>query len=378
MIFDLFAVAAPGLSAIAAEEIQKLQIPGAEKARTEAGGVTLRTDLGGLYRANLNLRTATRVLARLGHFHAANFPELRRKAGRLSWGLYLAPGQPVALRVTCHKSRLYHSDAVAERVLAAIGDSLGQAPPTGDFDEERQGQPQLVIVRFYRDQCTISLDSSGEALHRRGYRLASAKAPLRETLAAGMLLAAGWDGKRPLLDPFCGSGTIPIEAGLLSAGLAPGRARRFAFMDWPNFLEKVWEQALEAAQPPERGAAPFILGSDRDAGAVTMASENAQRAGVGAQTAFIHQAVSAVEAPPGPSGLILTNPPYGIRVSSGHDLRNLYAQFGSVLRAKFPGWQVGVLCNDDRLLSHTGLNFDRGLSLNNGGTPVKLALGRID
>ena len=176
-----------------------------------------------LYRANLHLRTASRVLVRLGDFYAAAFSELRKKAGRLEWERYLRPGQPVALHVTCHKSKLYHSDAVAERVAGAIGDRLGR-PTTmlKPAESEDDSPPQLVIVRLVNDHCTISIDSSGELLHRRGYRLATAKAPLRETLAAGMLLASGWDVRSPLIDPFCGSGTIAIEAALMRAGLPPG------------------------------------------------------------------------------------------------------------------------------------------------------------
>ena len=156
-------------------------------------------ELDDLYRANLHLRSANRVLVRAGEFYAAAFSELRKKAGRLAWERYLAPGQPVRLSVTCRKSRLYHSDAVAERVAGAIGDRLGKprrcSRPTKKM---RRTRPQLVVVRLVRDLCTISVDSSGELLHRRGYRLATAKAPLRETLAAGMLLASGWD-----LTPRC-------------------------------------------------------------------------------------------------------------------------------------------------------------------------------
>lgn len=378
MAFDLFAVTAPGLNLFAAQELRALDFrPAGKNPGKETGGSAFQSDLAGLYRANLQLRTVTRVLMRLGQFYATGFAELRRKAGHLPWEACLKPGRPVALRVTCRKSRLYHSDAVAERVLGAIGDRLGQAPPAADFDEEGIDQAQLVVVRLFRDRCTISMDSSGEALHRRGYRLATAKAPLRETLAAGILLAAGWDGTQPLIDPFCGSGTIPIEAALLAGGLAPGRARRFAFMDWPNFDPRVWEQVLTKAGPAKENTRP-LLGSDRDEGAVGMATENARRAGVEERIRFLHQAVSAIEPPLGNPGWILTNPPYGLRVSAGYDLRNLYAQFGNTLRAKFTGWQVGVLCNDDRLLSQTGLQFDRGYSLNNGGVPVKLALGKID
>ncbi|TLN04239.1 class I SAM-dependent RNA methyltransferase, partial [bacterium] len=209
---ELFAVCAPGLEPFTTAELSALGIqPGAAVADGEEGGVTFQGGLREIYRANLHLRTASRVLLRFGQFYAAAFSELRKKASRLPWEDVLNPQQPVALRVTCHQSKLYHSGAVAERVAAAINDRFGQAVEVAKFDETSAEPPALIVVRLVNNQCSISLDTSGAHLHRRGYRQAVAKAPLRETLAAGLLFAAGWDGTTPLLDPFCGSGTIPIE-----------------------------------------------------------------------------------------------------------------------------------------------------------------------
>jgi putative N6-adenine-specific DNA methylase len=313
----------------------------------------------------------------LGTFYAGSFSELRKKAGQLDWQRYLVPGQPLAIRATCHKSKLYHSDAVAERVAGAIADRLGKpVARQKPGDEEAERPPQLVVVRLVNDQCSLSIDSSGELLHRRGYRQALAKAPLRETLAAGMLLASGWDLQSPLLDPFCGSGTIPIEAALLALGAAPGRSRRFAFMDWPGYDSHVWEAVLAEAHLAVRAAMPVIQASDRDAGAVRMAQENAGRAGMLDYIQFSTRAVSAVE-PPAVPGWVVTNPPYGLRVSEGKELRNLYAQFGNVLRAKCPGWQVALLCNDLKLLGQTAIKLDHSMSLINGGVAVRLARGKV-
>ncbi len=373
MAEKLFIVAAPGLETLTARELATLGLTGV----TVAGGVELAGTLETVYRANLHLRTASRVLVRLGEFYAAAFSELRKKASRLPWERYLAPGQPVALRATCHKSRLYHSDAVIERVLGAIGDRLGQPVPLAAWDEETEGYPpQGVVIRLTNDLCTISVDSSGALLHRRGYRLATAKAPLRETLAAAMVLASGWDGRAPLLDPFCGSGVIPIEAALWARRIAPGKARRFTFMDWPNFDAGLWEALRAAALAAEQPNAPPILGSDRDAGAIKSAAANAARAGVAADIAFSCRALSAIEAPPGP-GWLVTNPPYGVRVSAAKDLRNLYAQFGNVLRRRCPGWQAAFLCNSFPLMRQTGLALDTSLSWSNGGVRVHLARGVV-
>ena len=374
-----FATTAPGLEPITRAELSRLGLidPNAQ-ARLEEGGVTFQGGTSELYKANLHLRTASRVLVRLGDFYAAGFPELRKKAGRLPWDQYLSPGQPVALNVTCHKSRLYHSGAVAERVAAAIADRLGKASQAikagGSIEEETPAQ--LVIVRLLNDHVSISVDSSGALLHRRGYRLETAKAPLRETLAAAILLASGWDFRSPLLDPFCGSGTIAIEAACMALNQPPGINRSFAFMDWPGYNRRLWDSLRAAGSTPPEDRFPIIQASDRDAGAVQIAQANAERAGVAARIEFARRAVSSIEPPAGP-GWVVTNPPYGIRVSPTNDLRNLYAQLGNVLRAKCPGWQAAVLCSDIRLLGQTGLRLDTSLSMVNGGVPVRLGRGTV-
>src|SRR4030042_5077613 len=189
----------------------------------QSGGIEFQGSLHDVYRANFYLRTASRLLVRLGEFYASAFPELRRKASRLLWENYLAPERPIALRVTCQKSHLYHEGAVAERVAGAIADRLGKPPPVQKYNEDSGTElPQLFVVRLVDNLSTISIDSYGALLHRRGYRLATAKAPLRETLASAMVMASGWDGISPLLDPFCGSGTIPIEAALLAPSVRAG------------------------------------------------------------------------------------------------------------------------------------------------------------
>ena len=383
-----FAVAAPGLEGIVVNELKALGIGGV----ASPGGASFGGDRAALYRANLHLRAASRVLVRLGGFHAAAFSELRKKAGRLPWEAYLRPGRPVAIHATSHKSRLYHSGAVAERVAGAIADRLGQpavvvkgdaeADPSAaenTSDAAAPASPQLIVVRLVRDQCTISFDASGPLLHRRGYRLATAKAPLRETLAAGMLLASGWDRAAPLVDPFCGAGTVAIEAALLALNIAPGHARRFAFMDWPDYDARLWQRLLDAAAAGVIvSPRTLIFGSDRDAGAIEAARANAARAGVAAVIEFARQPVSDL-APPAGMGWVVTNPPYGVRLPEGHDLRNLYARFGQVLKQRFPGWRVAFLSSDTRLEHATDLEFDelRRLPLVNGGVRVRLAQARV-
>jgi putative N6-adenine-specific DNA methylase len=380
----LFAVCTPGLEPIAAQELDQLGLMGScsssrsETSPTEGGspseygGIEFQGSIHDVYRANLYLRTASRVLVRLGQFYASAFPELRRKVSRLPWGNYLAPERPIALRVTCQKSRLYHETAVAERVAGAIGDRLGKPSPVHKYQEDSGTDlPQLIVVRLVDNLCTISIDSSGALLHRRGYRLATAKAPLRETLASAMVMASGWDKISPLLDPFCGSGTIPIEAALLARRVPAGYRRRFAFMDWPHFDSKFWDKLLADAGMAIVSDIPEIIGSDRDTGAIRAAQANAERAGVAGRIEFSARAISAIDPPSGP-GWIITNPPYGVRVSKTNDLRNLYAQFGKVMRAKCPGWQVTMICDRVQFIRSTGLAFDKGIPTMNGGLKVRL------
>lgn len=375
---EYFAVSPPGLEAIMADEIIRMGLVSIARPRpvTFEGGVPFRGDLSVLYRANLMLRTATRILVRLGQFQAMKFVELRRKTSNLPWDRYLAANQPVCLRVTCRQSKLYHTGAVAQRIAEGIGDRLGKLPPVQPAGSEETAGAALIAVRIHHNECTISLDSSGELLHRRGYRRALAKAPLRETLAAGMLLASGWDCASPLLDPFCGSGTIPIEAALLAANIPPGANRRFGFMDWPGYQAGLWQTLLNEARNKQKPVEAIIQGSDRDSGAIHMATQNAQLAGVADAIQFSRQAFSAVQ-PPSSKGWLVTNPPYGVRVSKDRDLRDLYTGFGDMLRARCPGWQVAYLCNDDHLATLTRIRFEKGLSLVNGGIPVKLTRGYV-
>jgi len=378
-----FAACSPGMGEFVEQELRQLHLPQAgisspsldspaEKGlEDEVGGVEFSGTVSDLYRANLHLRTASRVLVRLGEFPASTFTQLRRQISRLPWEQYLGGGQPVALRVACYKSCLYHSGAVAEHVTTGMAARLGRTPSVQKFDEDAAILPQLILIRLVENQCTISLDSSGARLHRRGYRQATAKAPLRETLAAAMLLASQWEPTRPLLDPFCGAGTIAIEAAMLARKIPPGRGRRFAFMDWPNFDGGIWESLMEDAEKKRSFPLPKIIASDRDAGAIRAAQANAERAGVAEWIEFSCRAVSAVEPPAGP-GWVVTNPPYGVRLKTNNDLRKLYAQLGKVLRTKCPGWSVAMLGNSTQLLNRTGLEFDRGIPLLNGGLKVRL------
>lgn len=378
--FECFAIAAPGLEPLVAAELSAL---GETPQSSAGGGVTWWGDAASLCRANLWLRTASRVVVRAATFRARAFYELERHARRISWERFVVPGGAVRFRVTCRKSRLYHSDAVAERLAKAIEHRLGAAsrftaPAEADDDEapapERE---QLFIVRIAHDECTVSADSSGALLHLRGYRQAVAKAPLRETLAAAILLAADWRGTTPLVDPLCGSGTIPIEAAMIARQMAPGLRRQFACVEWPEFPRDVFARALAEAEARVLPRSPVAIhASDRDSGAIEAARDNAHRAGVDGDVELSVQPVSAIAPPPGP-GLVVANPPYGIRVGDRHEIRNLYAQLGHVLRRHCGGWQLALLSPDARLTSQLGFSMRTALQTTNGGIPVRMEVGAI-
>ena len=387
MSYRLFAVTLPGLEPAVRQELAGLGIvlpqpaigqeKSTEKPGEETGGVEFEAGTADLYRLNLHMRSASRILMRFGDFYATTFSELRASAAKLPWEQHIRPGHPVSVRVTCHKSKLYHSSAVAERVAGAISDRLKKPIQVVKFDEDLRPIPQLVIVRIAFDQCYISLDTSGELLHRRGYHLETAKAPLRETLAAGLVLSSGWDGVSSLMDPFCGSGTIPIEAAMLAGQIAPGKNRRFSFMGWTAYDSKLWSGIWHDAVAAERPAQGIIRASDRDEGAIRISIANAERMGVLDRIDFSCRAVSAVEPLPAP-GWMVTNPPYGVRISPGNDLRDLYAQYGNVLRAQFRGWQVGVLCSDRVLVGQMKLRFAEPLHMVNGGIHVGFYRAKVE
>lgn len=368
---------APGLEALALAEARALGLPAVE----EEGGFGWTGDLRSVIAANVGLRIASRVLVRLDSFEATSFADLERRARRVAWGTVIRAGEAVRFRVTCKKSRLYHSDAVAQR----LADALTRTVPgvriidhRGDEETETEERTTLFVVRFFRDRCLISVDTSGALLHRRGYRMATAKAPLRETLAAALVAASGWDGVAPLVDPLCGSGTIAIEGAWMARGIPPGVNRTFAVERWPGVPETLGREVrAELASKTQVSAAGPILGSDRDAGAIEAARGNAARAGVTDDVAFAVHALSAAPIPAHERGWIVTNPPYGVRVGESGRVRDLWAQLGKVLRARAPGWEVALLSPDQLLERQLGIPLRLAARTTNGGIPIRLMVGRV-
>ena len=367
-----FAIAAPGLSSLVEQEFREL---GIAADAVDAAGVAFTATAAELFTANLWSRVASRIIVRIATFTARDFATLEKRAKAIDWALVIAPSSAVRLRVTCRKSRLYHSDAVAERVARAIESRVKgvRVDQRGTDDEDADEKAQLIIVRFDHDECTISADSSGALLHRRGWRQAIAKAPLRETLAAAMLRACTWNADRALVDPFCGSGTIGIEAALRARSIAPGLERAFAMESWSGVgKELVAQLRSDARSRAVQGVDVPIVMSDRDAGACAAAVSNAERAGVADSVTIVQRPLSEVDLTEiADAGLLLTNPPYGQRLSEGADLRGLYSRLGDVVR-EGGDWQLAMLAPEQRLEVPLGMRLHKLFKTSNGGIDVSL------
>ncbi|WP_425045671.1 THUMP domain-containing class I SAM-dependent RNA methyltransferase [Primorskyibacter sp. S87] len=358
--FEIFLVGLPGLEAALADEARSA---GFSAVKQVPGGVSMRGDWPEIWRANLTLRGATRVLVRLGSFRAMHLAQLDKRARKFPWQETLSPEVPLRVEVTCRKSRIYHAGAAKQRIETALRESLGV--------EIAPDAPLQIKARIEDDLCTFSLDTSGESLHRRGHKEFVGKAPLRETMAALLLRQCDFDGTEPVLDPMCGSGTFVLEAAEIAAGLLPGRSRSFAFEQLASFDRTKWE-AIRNSVPTAHTDLKFY-GSDRDAGAIRGCEGNASRAGVSGLVEFRQAAFSDLERPEGPPGLVIVNPPYGARIGNKKLLYGLYGSLGKVLMDRFSGWRVGIVTSESGLAKATGLPFlETGPPVAHGGLKVRL------
>ena len=348
-----------GLEGLAANELRRL---GMAAVSAENGRVFFSGGLDAIAAANLNLRTGERVLLELGAFEARSFEQLFEGARALPWEQFIP--KDAAFPVTGHSlnSQLASvpdcqrilKKAVVERLKSRYG--LQWFPETGE----------TVQLRFsiMKDHVSLCLDTSGEGLHKRGYRPAHNAAPLRETLAAAMVQLSRYRGKGDFVDPFCGSGTIPIEAALIAKNRAPGLNRHFAAMDWRVLDPKIWEQVRETALAKEFHGDYAILGSDIDPKAVVIARKNAERAGVEDVVRFEVADAMGFDRSTG-RGVIVTNPPYGERIMEKQEAEALYTGFGKAL-ARCEGWQVYLLSSHTEFERSFGRNADKKRKLYNG------------
>ncbi len=358
--FEIFLAAPPGLEPTLCDEARE---KGFADPAAVPGGVVLQGGWPEVWRANLVLRGAGRVLVRIGGFRALHLAQLDKRARRFPWAETLRADVPLRVEATCRASRIYHAGAATQRIETALREELGATiSPEAAL---------RLMVRIEDDLCTFSLDTSGAPLHKRGHKQAVNKAPLRETLAALFLRECGFDGSEPVMDPMCGSGTLVIEAAEIAAGLYPGRDRSFAFEQLASFDPAAWHAMRATARPVSPGLRFF--GRDRDTGAIAMSRANAARAGVDAFTDFRPGPISDLTPPEGPPGLIIVNPPYGGRVGNKKLLFGLYGALGKVLAERFKGWRVGLITSEPSLARATGLPFvPNNPAVSHGGIKISL------
>jgi len=366
---DFFATAAKGTEELLVAELAALGVSG---VTAEAGGARFTGDMSDCYRANLWLSTASRVLMPLAVFPCDTPNSLYEGVRTIPWHDFLSPRTTLAVECNLRDSAMTHSGYVAlktkDAIVDAMRDRFGTRPDVDTRD------PDLRInVHLVKNLCTISLDSSGAPLDRRGYRLERREAPLRETLAAALVLLSGWDGSIPLVDPMCGSGTIPIEAALKGARRAPGLLRQgFGFMRWPGFAAAIWRRLVEEARATALPslAAP-IMGYDREAAAIRTARQNAGRAGVDMIVTLKQLDLGDFAPPPGP-GILLFNPPYGRRLGEEEELKPLYRKIGDIMKQRCTGYTAYLFTGSADLAKCVGLRASRRIVLFNGPIECRL------
>lgn len=357
--FEIFCACPPGLEPYLQAEALEAGFKGAE---ITSGGITFMGLWPNVMRANLNLRGASRVLARFASFRSFNLSQLEKQTRTLEWNTLLAANTPVRVDVTTRKSKIYHAGAAKERIEKAINERIG----TTIADD-----PIKIMVRIEDNLCTFSIDTSGDPLHQRGHKEAVGKAPMRETLAALFLRASGFDGTEPVLDPMCGSGTFVLEAAEIACNLKPGRSRDFAFERLATFMPDRWAELRSDLAPTETSI--HFHGSDRNAGAISNAEANAARADVAQNCSFTQASISDLIPPDGPPGLVILNPPYGARIGDKKKLYALYGALGSTLKTRFKGWRVAIITTDSDLARTSGLPFNNtSAPIPHGGLKVRL------
>ncbi|MBS0388342.1 MAG: bifunctional 23S rRNA (guanine(2069)-N(7))-methyltransferase RlmK/23S rRNA (guanine(2445)-N(2))-methyltransferase RlmL [Proteobacteria bacterium] len=373
------ATAPRGLADLVARELRELGVARLHELRA---GVRFEGELRDGYRACLHSRVASRVLLEVADYTAADTQAFYAGARAIDWSRHLAASGTLACEFTGTHPTITHSQFGALKLKDAICDQLREH--SGARPSIALERPDLrVVAHASGARVLLYIDLAGEGLHRRGYRLQAGEAPLRENLAAGMLLRAGWQdiaaGGGAFLDPMCGSGTLPIEAAMIAADIAPGLRRDYwGFARWRGHDARLWRELLEEARARVRAAVPNdIRGSDRDAAVLRNAAANAERAGVAALLTFSTAAACDARPPPGVSGLVCTNPPYGARLGDDAAARAACRELGGVLREHFHGWKAAVLCAADGDAAHElGLRTFRKHELWNGALACQLL--RID
>ncbi|MEM7315354.1 MAG: THUMP domain-containing protein, partial [Planctomycetota bacterium] len=356
----LLATTAFGLEAVVSRELKQL---GYDSQTVQPGRVEALADLDAICRLNLNLRCAERILVRIGEFPADDFGKLFDGTAALPWEQWIPADGQFPVRGRSIKSQLSSVPACQRMVKKAIATRLADGHGVAELVET--GAEYRVEVALLKDQVTLTLDTTGDGLHKRGYRPIAGKAALRETLAAALVLLSYWRRDRPLIDPFCGTGTIPIEAAMIGRNIAPGLKRSFVSESWPMISAKAWETERAAARESILPSLPIrIRASDTHEGALGLARRNAAAAGVEEDIHFQAKAFADVTSKK-QYGCIITNPPYGQRMGSKTEIYDLYRSFPTVLR-NFPTWSHYVITSFEDFEKVIGQKANRRRKLYNG------------
>jgi putative N6-adenine-specific DNA methylase len=366
--FELIAKTSFGLEQILADELAKI---GAEDIEILNRAVSFTGTKETMYRANLELRTALRILKPIYSFEVHDEIELYRETKKFDWDRYLNPKTTFAINSAVHSENFNHENYVALKVKDAIVDHLrtvyGKRPDVDIID------PDLRLhVHINEETCTISLDSSGNSLHKRGYRIGQGLAPINEVLAAGMIMLTGWNGESDFIDPMCGSGTLLMEAATIAYNIAPGiKINEFGFMKWDDWDKDLWKNIVEDAKNRERDFQYKILGFDESPKAIKIAKDNIKNAELGWKILLKAKRLEELTREfLTDGGLVIINPPYGERLND-LDTERLYKMIGDSLKQNFEGYSVWIISSNKESLKHIGLRTSKKLTLYNGSLECK-------
>lgn len=348
-----------GIESLAATEIRRL---GYDDVKVENGRITFVGDKQAICRANLWIRTAERVLIQVGEFYATSFDELFENTKALPWDEWIPENGAFPVKGYSLKSKLHSVPDCQSIIKKAIVEKLKNKYHCSWFDEK--GPLYQIQFSLMKNKVTMMIDTSGQGLHKRGYRKKSNKAPLRETLASAMIMLSRWKNEQPFLDPFCGSGTIPIEAALIGANIAPGLDREFVSQSWPQIPKKLWWDARNEAHSLIKNNKLEIRGSDIDKETIKLSKENAYKANVDEYIIFKPMPVKDIK-PFSENGCIVCNPPYGERMGKVREVERLYEQMGKVFK-RFDTWSKYILTPHDDFQKHFGKHADKNRKLYNG------------
>ncbi|MCD6585163.1 MAG: hypothetical protein J7K96_05320 [Desulfobacteraceae bacterium] len=383
---SFFVSTLPGFEQLCFDELERLGVPMTD-AQKSNGGIEFNGRVHDCYLANLKLRTANRILMRLATFTASNFRQLEKKLSDFPWELYLHKNTAFEVNVTSKHSRLIHTDAIAERFKNSLENRLKPVANTAETDHDPSaGQSQQIFVRVENDQFTVSIDSTGQLLHKRGLKTQGGKAPVRETIAAAILCLAGYQPGDPLIDPMCGTGTFSLEAAMITTHIPAGWHRDFAFMDWPAFKPLRWKHIRREAEKEIRPIPePVIFASDIDPENIERLKQVIEKTNLSdtinvssanffdLQPRHINRNIKGTGKQ---QGVIILNPPYGRRIGSKGNSDKLFEQICEKLKKDFKGWKTAILVPDKHLLKKIPFKPTTHHFFH-GGLKITLVTGKI-